>query len=123
MPKPNFSIAIIDDEEQIRRALLRLLRSAGMNARAYASGQEFLSVWRSEPPACIVLDLQMPGLNGLELMQCLTQLGAQLPTIIITAHDEPEMRTRCLQAGASAYLCKPLDDQVLLNAIEKALQS
>jgi FixJ family two-component response regulator len=94
-----------------------------MDARAYASGQEFLSIWRSEPPACIVLDLQMPALNGLELMQCLTQLGAQLPTIIITAHDEPAMRARCFQAGASAYLCKPLDDQILLNAIESALRS
>lgn len=119
MPKSNFSIAIIDDEEQIRRALLRLLRSTGMEARAYASAQEFLSSWRSDPPGCVVLDLQMPGLNGLELMQCLTQLGAKLPIIIITAHDAPEMRANCLQAGAVAYLRKPLDDRILLDAIEK----
>jgi FixJ family two-component response regulator len=120
MRQPNQSIAVIDDEEQIRRALLRLLRSAGLAARAYASGQEFLAAWRSDPPTCIVLDLQMPGINGLDLMQCLNQLGAQLPVIMITAHDEPAMRTQCLQAGAFEYMCKPLDDQVLLDLIKRA---
>lgn len=120
MSKPCPVIAVIDDEEQIRRALLRLLRAAGMEARAYASGQEFLAGWRADPPACVVLDLQMPGLNGLETLQCLVQIGAQLPVVIITAHDEPAMRDRCLRAGARAYLCKPLDDRVLLDAIDRA---
>lgn len=120
MPTSNISIAIIDDEEQIRRALLRLLRSAGMDTRAYASGQEFLAGWRTDPPDCIVLDLQMPNLNGLELLQCLVKLGASIPVLMITAHDEPAMKERCFAAGAIAYLRKPLDDRVLIDAINSA---
>jgi FixJ family two-component response regulator len=123
MPNRHYSVAVVDDEEPVRRALTRLLRAAGMDSQAYSSAQEFLTLWRSRPPHCVVLDLQMPGLNGLELMQCLTQLGARLPIIIITAHDEPAMRARCLQAGAAAYLCKPLDDRTLLSAITHAQQS
>jgi FixJ family two-component response regulator len=120
MATSNLTIAVIDDEEQIRRALLRLLRAAGMDARAYASGQEFLSGWRADPPDCIVLDLQMPNLTGLELLQCLVQLDARIPVLMITAHDEPAMKERCLIAGASAYLRKPLDDRVLIDAINSA---
>jgi FixJ family two-component response regulator len=120
MANPTITIAVIDDEEQIRRALLRLLRAAGMDARAYASGQEFLSGWRTDPPDCIVLDLQMPDMTGLELLQCLTQLDARIPLLMITAHDEPAMKERCLAAGALAYLRKPLDDRVLIDAINSA---
>ena len=119
MPTNPFSVAVVDDEEPVRRALTRLLRAAGITARAYASGQEFLSKWRSEPPSCVVLDLQMPGLNGLELLKCLAQLDAMLPVIMITAHDEPTMKAQCLRAGAVDYLCKPLDANILLEAVER----
>ncbi len=91
-----------------------------MDARAYASGQEFLSGWRIDPPDCIVLDLQMPNLTGLELLQCLVRLDAGIPVLMITAHDEPAMKERCLAAGASAYLRKPLDDRILIDAINSA---
>lgn len=110
-------IAVIDDEEPIRRALQRLLRSARMEARTYACAQEFLSAWRVNPPDCIVTDLMMPNLNGLQLLQCLKQLDASIPVIVLTAHDGPSMREQCLCAGARAYLRKPLDDQVLIDAI------
>lgn len=120
MAKIPCSIAIVDDEEAVRRALLRLLLASGLRARTYESAEDFLANWRSDPPGCVVLDLHMPGLNGLELMQCLQLLEARLAFVIITAHDEPTMRARCLEAGASAYLCKPLDEQVLLAAIEAA---
>lgn len=102
----------------MRRALLRLLHASGLRARAYESAEGFLANWRSEPPDCVVLDLHMPGLNGLELMQCLQRLDARLSFVVITAHDEPAMRARCLEAGAGAYLCKPLDEHTLLSAIE-----
>ena len=116
-----YSIAIIDDEEPIRRALLRLLSSLGMHATAYSSGKEFLSQWYIDPPNCIVLDLQMPGINGLELLTYLRRIGATFPAIMITAHDGIAMRDSCLAAGADAYLHKPLDEQVLLDAISHAL--
>ncbi|MET0379970.1 MAG: response regulator [Spongiibacteraceae bacterium] len=118
MPNVSLQIAIIDDEELIRRALTRLLGAAGINSQGYASGQEFLATWRHNPPDCVVMDLQMPGLSGFDVLQCLKNLGADMPIIIITAHDEPAMKQRCLQAGASTYLRKPLDDEVLINTIE-----
>lgn len=118
MPNASLQIAIIDDEELIRRALTRLLGAAGINSQGYASGQEFLATWRHNPPDCVVMDLQMPGLSGFDVLQCLKNLGADMPIIIITAHDEPAMKQRCLQAGASTYLRKPLDDEVLINTIE-----
>lgn len=120
MEKAACAIAVVDDEEAVRRALLRLLNASGLHARAYASAEDFLANWRSNPPHCVVLDLHMPGLNGLELMQCLQRLDARLAFVVITAHDEPAMRARCLEAGASAYLCKPLDERTLLTAIETA---
>ena len=120
MSKIPCSIAVVDDEEAVRRALLRLLNASGLRARAYESAEDFLANWRSDPPGCVVLDLHMPGLNGLELMQCLQRLDARLAFVVITAHDEPAMRDRCIDAGAGAYLCKPLDERTLLAAIETA---
>ena len=110
-------VAIVDDEESIRKSLRRLLMAADLDAVVYPSGQEFLDALRGRHPDCLILDLQMPGLTGLEIQRALTAAGVQFPTIIITAHDEPETRARCLAAGAAAYLCKPLHDEMLLEAI------
>lgn len=118
MPNLPLQIAVVDDEEPIRRALARLLGAAGIESRGYASGQEFLATWRHNPPDCVVMDLQMPGLSGFDVLQCLKNLGADMPIIIITAHDDPALRQRCLQAGATTYLPKPLDDNVLIKTIE-----
>ncbi|HYS17371.1 MAG TPA: response regulator [Candidatus Binatia bacterium] len=110
-------IAVVDDEESIRKSLRRLFKASQLDATVYASGQEFLDSLRQDQPDCLVLDLQMPGLTGLELQRILTGAGVRFPTIIITAHDEPETRARCLSAGAAAYLCKPLHDEMLLDTI------
>lgn len=110
-------VAVVDDEESIRKSLRRLLMAADLDALVYASGQEFLDAIRERQPDCLVLDLQMPGLTGLEVQRALTAAGVRFPTIIITAHDEPEARARCISAGVAAYLCKPLHDEMLLDAI------
>ena len=112
-------IAVVDDEEPVRKALKRLLRAAGLEAEAYASGNDFLAAERR--PDCVVLDLHMPLMSGHALLQQIRRTSSRLPVVVITAHDTPETREQCLAAGANAYLRKPLDDRLLLNAISAAL--
>ncbi|HEY1383689.1 MAG TPA: response regulator [Dongiaceae bacterium] len=114
-------IAIVDDDHSVRKALCRLLRSADLDAHAYASGREFLDALRDAVPDCLVLDLRMPDMSGLELQRHLVGIGMAVPTIIMTGHDEPGLRADCLAAGARKYLRKPLDDRALLDAIEEAI--
>jgi FixJ family two-component response regulator len=114
-------IAVVDDEESVRKSLRRLLTASQLDAVVYASGQEFLDSLSEGQPDCLVLDLQMPGLTGLEVQRSLAGAQVRFPTIIITAHDEPETRARCLSAGAAAYLCKPLHDEMLLDTIAEAV--
>lgn len=114
-------IAVVDDDESVRKAMCRLLRTAGFVSRGFAGGQEFLEAWLREPPDCVVLDLQMPGMSGIEVLGKLMGSGRAPVTIFITAHDHPGTREQCLRAGASAYLRKPLDRQTLLDAIQAAL--
>lgn len=114
-------VAVIDDEASVRKGLLRFLRSADLNPQSYASGQEFLDAWEIDRPDCLVMDLQMPGVSGFEIQARLNSIRAQVPVIIITAHDEPETRRKCVQLGATAYLLKPLDGEVLLEVIRTAI--
>ena len=116
------SVAIVDDEEGIRKALGRLLRAAGLEAHGYANGQEFLNAAAERRPDCVVLDLHMPGMSGLQVLRKLKAIGLLLPIVVITAHDEPETREQCLSTGARAYLRKPLEDRLLLNAISAAMR-
>jgi FixJ family two-component response regulator len=116
------SVAIVDDEEGIRKALGRLLRAAGLEAYGYATGQEFLTAAAERRPDCVVLDLHMPGMSGLQVLRKLKATGLLLPIVVITAHDEPETREQCLSTGARAYLRKPLEDRLLLNAISAAMR-
>jgi FixJ family two-component response regulator len=117
------SVAIVDDEEAIRKALSRLLRASGLEAESYANGQEFLDAAAERRPDCVVLDLHMPGMSGLQVLRKLKAAGQRLSIVVITAHDEPETRERCIDAGACAYLRKPLEDRLLLNAISAAMRS
>ncbi len=121
MSKEHPLVAVVDDEESVRKALQRLLRSAGMTTEAFATGAEFLHSLKDHKPDCIVLDIHMPGMTGFEVQEQLAAAGEPLPVVIITGYDSPETHDRALAAGAVAYLRKPIDDKVLLEAITSAL--
>jgi FixJ family two-component response regulator len=114
-------IAIVDDEDSVRKAIVRVLRAAGFTARGYPSGEEFLDSWHFDRPDCLVLDLQMPGLSGTEVQRSLKTAGARFPIVIITAHDSPGLREECISAGAIEYLSKPLDFRTLVQAVSRVI--
>jgi FixJ family two-component response regulator len=110
-------VAIVDDDSAVRKALARLLCASAIEARTFSSGREFLDSLPSGTPDCLIVDLQMPEMTGLELQLELARTGARLPTIVITAHNDAGLRERCLAAGAAAYLLKPLDEGTLITTI------
>jgi len=112
------SIAIVDDDPAVLKALSRLLRSHAFRARTYGSGQEFLAALPAGLPDCLIIDLQMPEMNGLELQQHLVSNGVKIPTILITAHADVALRD---QTGLVASLRKPLQEKALFDAIDKAV--
>jgi len=114
-------IAIVDDEEPVRKALQRLLLASGFEVESYASGKEFLASHAEPPPDCLILDMHMPGMSGLQVIDALRSAGRELPTVVITAYDAPEISAQCRAAGVSAYLRKPLEERVLLNSISSSL--
>ena len=114
-------VAIVDDEEPVRKALKRLLRASGLDAESYASGQDFLEASALPEPDCVLLDLHMPRMTGLQVLRALQAARRTLPIVIITAHDAPETREQCLAAGATAYLRKPLEEHELIDTIRAAL--
>ena len=116
-------IAIVDDEESVRKALSRLLRAAGFNVETFSSGAEFLRAVEIRPPQCAVLDLRMPHVSGFDVQRALKQANAQVPVVIITGDDSPESRADALRQGAKAYLRKPVDDATLIDAIQSAIRS
>ncbi|OEZ56263.1 response regulator transcription factor [Duganella sp. HH105] len=113
-------IAVVDDDDAIRRALLRLMRAAGVNARAYAGGAEFLAALDDGHPCCVVLDVHMPGLSGLDVQVRLAQQAPDVGVILITGHQTPAEQALALQHQPLAYLSKPVNDQLLLDAIAAA---
>jgi FixJ family two-component response regulator len=121
--KPGEDIVfVVDDDSSIREALSSLLRSVGLRAEAFESAGEFLKVQRPDRPACLVLDVRLPGLSGLDLQRELISTGNFLPVIFITAHGDIPMSVSAMKAGAMEFLTKPFRDQDLLEAIRHALE-
>jgi FixJ family two-component response regulator len=116
-PRPTH-VAILDDDPSIRTALGRLLKASVMIAHAYATSDQLFEAIALQCPDCLLLDLQMPKMNGLDVLNCLRQRDIRIPTIVITAHGEAGSRSACLNAGAAAYLNKPLDADHLIRTIE-----
>jgi two-component system, LuxR family, response regulator FixJ len=114
-------VYIVDDDVSVRRALIRLIRSVGLEPIAFASAEAFLQTDPPQQPCCLVLDVRLSGMTGLELLEQLAASGASLPAILITAHDDAQVRARASHAGVIAYLRKPFDDEALLAAIQQAL--
>lgn len=117
-----FLISVVDDDESVCRSLERLIRSFGFPVSVFPSAQEFLSSGHVRDTACLILDMQMPHMNGLQLQSHLAQAGSQIPIIFITAYPDERQRTRALQAGAVDLLEKPFIDNVLLDRILRALR-
>ena len=110
-------VYIVDDDEAVRNALARLMRAAQYEPLAYESAERFLAEVRNRPSACILLDITMPDITGLQVQARLKELGIQLPVIALSARDDEETRGRARKLGASFFLRKPVDDQALLDAI------
>jgi len=118
--KPFPMVYVVDDDESVRKALKRLIISAGMFAEVFGSMEEFIQSGFQDNPGCLVTDVHMLGGTGFALKSYLDAAGYTMPVIFITAHDSKETRKKAENAGAAAYLPKPFDDQVFLNAIKEA---
>ena len=117
-------ISIVDDDHSVRESLARLIRSVGFAVQVFGSAEEFLCSDRGRHPDCLILDIRMPGMNGLELQQKLAASDRKLPVIFITAHgSDQEVRGRAIAAGAVDYLLKPLKEDEVLKAIDSALKT
>ena len=120
MTTPVARLAIVDDDASVRKALARLLGLYNYSPQTFGSAREFLDSLRVGIPECLILDLQMPDMTGLELQSELARIGLKIPTIIVTAHNG--FRDKCRAAGATAYLVKPLDKTSLLGAVDSAIR-
>jgi len=114
-------VAIVDDDGSMRSALQGLLRAVGFSSRAFESAEEFLGSGDQRETACLIADIRMPGMSGLELQARLNAEQCRIPTIFITAHGDEEMRLHALRAGAVEFLPKPFDDEVLVESVRAAL--
>ena len=114
-------VAIVDDDESVRAATEDLLSSVGIKARSFASAEEFLLSGQKNEIACLISDIRMPGMTGLELQAKLVAEGSQIPIIFITAYGNTRMRRQALEAGAIEFLGKPFDDEKLLGSVRAAL--
>jgi FixJ family two-component response regulator len=117
---PRATISIVEDDPSVRPALARLLRTEGMDVETFASAEEFLADDAKEAD-CLILDVRLPGLSGLWLFQELRRVGRGVPVVFVTANDDPGLRERALGAGAIAFLLKPFQEEVLLEAIARAI--
>src|SRR5215510_11638456 len=122
MTDTDATVFVVDDDAPMRESLKNLIRSVGLRAELFASAQEFLRTKRPDVPSCLVLDVRMPGLSGLDLQKRTTEAGIEIPIIFITGHGDISMSVRAMKAGAVEFLTKPYRDQDLLDAIQQALE-
>jgi FixJ family two-component response regulator len=116
-------VAIVDDDDSVRSALQGLLKAVGLPAQAYASAEEFLKSGEQRQVACLIADIRMPGMSGLELQAHLNDERCRIPIIFITGHGDEKMRMQALRAGAVEFLAKPFDDEALLESVRAALEN
>ena len=116
-------VFVVDDDRSIREGLIDLISSVGMRAKAFATAQEFLRHKRPDAPACLVLDVRLPGSSGLDLQRQLSQSGEPIPIIFITGHGDIPMSVRAIKEGAVEFLTKPFRDQDLLDVVQQALKA
>ncbi len=114
-------VAIVDDDKAVCRAISRLVMSAGWESEMFSSAEELLRSPRSRRPDCLILDLRLPGMSGLELQRQLATRRCQTPIVFVSAHDDPASRAQALQGGAFAFLAKPFNDSALLEAVRLAM--
>jgi FixJ family two-component response regulator len=117
------TISIIDDDESMRCAMKSLVASLGLDAYTFASAEEFLQSSHLDDTSCLITDLQMPGMNGVELQKLLLAQGRRIPIILVTAFPEERMRTRAIEAGALGFLSKPFETQTLIDLIDKVIET
>jgi FixJ family two-component response regulator len=116
------TVFIVDDDAQMRESLKNLIRSVGLRVELFASAQEFVQSQHPDAPSCLVLDVRMPGLSGLDLQKQASEAGLEIPIIFITGHGDIPMSVRAMKAGAVEFFTKPFRDQDLLDAIQQALE-
>lgn len=116
-------VAVIDDDESYRAAVQRLLKSAGLSVVSFASAEAFLDSGQQQDSGCLIADIRMPGMSGLELQSKLNSDHCPIPTIFITAHGDEKMRLQAMRGGAVKFLAKPFDGEILLAAVRVALKS
>src|SRR5690349_13924795 len=114
-------VFVVDDDEAVRKSLAMLIRSAGLGVETFASAQEFLATPRADVLSCLVLDVKLPGLTGLDLQKRLTEVNLEIPIVFITGHGDVPTSVRAMKGGAVEFLTKPFRDQDLLDAIQEAL--
>src|SRR3989441_4983916 len=116
-------VAIVDDDDLMRSALQGMLKSVGLPSQAFASAEEYLNSGQQHQTACLIADIRMPGMSGLELQAKLNAEHCRIPTIFITAHGDTKMRMQALRAGAVEFMAKPFNDEALLESVRVALES
>ena len=122
MSEPKATVFIVDDDEPVRISLGRLIRSAGLRVETFESAQRFLASPRANMPSCLVLDVRLPGLSGLELQRRLAEINVEIPIVFITGHGDVPTSVRAMKAGAVEFLTKPFRDEDLLSAIQEAIE-
>ena len=121
-PTDGSLVAIVDDDQLFRRSIERLLRSAGFSVETFGSAEDFLERGDLDRTACAILDMKLPGMNGLDLQQRLITRPRPMPIVFVSAHEEAIMRTNALRAGAIAFLKKPFDNSTLLDALSRSIR-